>query len=64
MRKDFDYEDIRRQVMEFLASLNIQPYDESDIVLDGELHRYRIHDDKQGQKSGYVYTRTVGQPDL
>ena len=60
MRKNFDYEDIRRQVLEFLASLNIQPYDESDIVLDGALHRYRIHDDKQGQKSGAICIHTDG----
>lgn len=62
IRKTFDYSDIRRQVLEFLAKLDIQPYDESDIVLDGELHRYRIHDDKQGQKSGAILIHTDGWP--
>ena len=54
MQRTFDYSDIRKQVLEFLKKLDIQPYDESDIVLDGELHRYRIHDDKPGQKSGAI----------
>ena len=54
MQKNFDYSDIRRQVLDFLTKLDIQPYDASDIILDGELHRYRIHDDRQGQKSGAI----------
>lgn len=60
MQKNFDYGDIHRQVLEFLGSLGIQPYDERDIVLDGELHRYRIHDDKPGQKSGAICIHTDG----
>ena len=60
MQKNFDYGDIHRQVLEFLGSLGIQPYDERDIVLDGELHRYRIHDDKPGQRSGAICIHTDG----
>ena len=60
MQKNFDYSDIHRQVLEFLNKLDIQPYDESDVKLDGELHRYRVHDDKPGQKSGAICIHTDG----
>lgn len=54
MRYDFDAEDIRRQLLDYLTSLDIQPYDESEIILDGELHRYRVHDEARGHTSGAV----------
>lgn len=46
MRRTFEYEDIRRQVLEFLGKLGIEPYDENDVILDGKLHRFRLRDDK------------------
>ena len=62
IRKNFDYEDIQKQVFDFLVKLGIQPHDESDVKLDGELHRYRVHDDKPGQKSGAICIHTDGWP--
>ena len=59
---NFNYEDVRQQFLNFLQSLDIQPHDERDIIFDGELHRYRIHDDKQGQKSGAYNIHTDGWP--
>ena len=62
MRKTFDYSDTRRQVLDFLAKLDIQPYDDTDIILDGELHRFRLRDDHSGQKSGAICIHTDGWP--
>lgn len=62
MRKTFDYSDIHKQVLDFLAKLDIQPYDESELVLDGELHRFRLRDDHSGQKSGAICIHTDGWP--
>ena len=62
IHKNFDLGDIQRQVFAFLDKLDIRPYDEHDIVLDGDLHRFRIHDDKQGQKSGAICIYTDGWP--
>ena len=46
---EFNYDDVLQQVKNFLFSLGIIPYDERDIALDGELHRFRTKDDKAGQ---------------
>ena len=62
MQKTFDYGDIRRQVLDFLGKLGIEPYDEADIILDGKLHRFRLRDDKQGEKSGAITIYTDGWP--
>ena len=58
MHKNFDYEDIRRQVLDFLHKLGIEPYDESEIILDGKLHRFRTRDDTSGEKSGAIIIHT------
>ena len=58
MQYNFDDNDIRQQVLDFLASLGMQPHDERDIILDGELHRYRTHDDKPYQTSGAIRIHT------
>lgn len=62
MLKTFDYDDIKRQFLDFLADLGIQPYDDRDIIIDGELHRYRIHDDKSYHKSGAFCIFPEGLP--
>ena len=62
MQRTFKTEDIRRQVLEFLAKLGIEPYDETDIVMNGELHRFRLRDDKSGEKSGAINIHTDGWP--
>ena len=62
MQYSFNYEDIRRQFLDFLQSLGIQPHAERDIKFDGELHRYRVYDDKKGQKSGAYKVHTDGWP--
>ena len=59
---NFDFDDIRRQFFDFMQSLGIQPNDESDIKFDGELHRYRIHDDKKGHTSGAYLVHIDGWP--
>ena len=62
MQRTFNNGDIRKQVMEFLAKLDIQPHDETDIMLDGELHRFRLRDDKPSEKSGAIIIHTDGWP--
>ena len=59
---NFDFEDVRLQFLKFLQSLDVQPYDQHDIFFDGTLHRYRIHDEKQGHKSGAYLVHTDGWP--
>ena len=58
----FNFEDVRQQFLEFMRSLDVQPYDESSLNLNGELHRYRVHDEKQGHKSGAYLVHTDGWP--
>ena len=62
MRKTFDYNDILKQVLDFLAKLGVEPYDESELILDGELHRFRLRDDKPSEKSGAILIHTDGRP--
>lgn len=62
MQFSFDIFDIKKQVLEFMASLDIQPYDEDKIILDGTLHRYRVHDEVQGRTSGAICIHTDGWP--
>ena len=62
MQRTFNYEDIRRQVIEFLSKLGIQPYDESNLIFNGELHRFRTRDDKAGEKSGAIIIHMDGWP--
>ena len=62
MSYNFDYSDIKQQVLDFMRSLDIQPYDERKIIIDGELHRYRTHDDKASQTSGAYCIHTDGIP--
>ena len=59
---EFDYSSIRQQVIDFMGSLGIQPHSDDDIVLDGELHRYRTHDDRPGHMSGAYCIHTDGLP--
>lgn len=60
--REIDLKDARRQVLDFMKSLDIQPYDESEIELDGELHRYRTHDDKASELSGAYCIYPEGLP--
>ena len=62
MSYNFDYNDIKQQVLDFMRSLDIQPYDERKIIIDGELHRYRTHDDKASQTSGAYCIHIDGLP--
>ena len=62
MQHSFNLDEVRQQILEFLQSLEIQPYDESDLILDGELHRYRTHDDKGSEKSGAYCIHSDGWP--
>lgn len=46
-----DYE-IEAQFMAFLRNNNIEPAEPITLILDGQVHRYRLHGDKRGEKSG------------
>ena len=48
---EFNIFEIERQVLDFMRALGIEPYDEH-LQIDGELHRYRVHDDTPGDRSG------------
>ena len=62
MQYSFNYSDIKQQVLDFMRSLNVQPHDDKDIVIDGELHRYRTHDDKRNSQSGAYCIHDDGIP--
>ena len=59
--QQFNIIEIEQQVLDFMRSLGIQPYDEH-LEIDDELHRYRVHDDKRGDKSGAYCIHTDGVP--
>lgn len=61
-RYTFDYADIKQQFINFMYKLGVQPYDERDVIIDGELHRYRVHDDKSNHKSGALRIFPEGLP--
>ena len=60
--QNFDYDDIRKQFLAFMSGLDIQPYDENSITIDGKLHRYRTHDDKSSHQSGAYCVYPEGLP--
>ena len=62
IRKNFDYNDILKQVLAFMAKVGIEPYSESDIVLTGELKRFRTREDKAGETSGAILIHLDGWP--
>ena len=62
IRKNFDYNDILKQVLAFMAKVGIEPYSESDIVLTGELKRFRTREDKPSETSGAVLIHLDGWP--
>ena len=53
--------EIRAQVIEFMSSLKIEPYDEN-LILDGELRRFRTKGDRAGEYSGAYCIHTDGLP--
>lgn len=59
---NFNENDIRRQFLAFMSGLDIQPYDENSLVIDGKLHRYRTHDDKSSHQSGAYCIYPEGMP--
>ena len=59
---EINLEDARRQFLDFMESLGVAPYEESEIQLDGELHRYRTRDDKLGNLSGAYCVHAEGLP--
>lgn len=62
MNFTFEETDIRKQVLDFMRSLGIQPYDEHSIILDGNIHRFRTIEDKDYQKSGAICIYCEGWP--
>ena len=54
----FSDADIRQQFGAFLDRNGLAPIDNDQLILDGQIHRYRLRGDKQGQLSGAycVYT--------
>ena len=53
-----DDSEIQRLFLDFLEKYNLAPVKSIYIYLDGKIHRYQLHDDKNGQTSGAycVYT--------
>ncbi len=62
MKRNFDYHDIRRQVLDFIAKIGIEPFNPDDIFLDGKLYRFRTTDDKPSEKSGAIVIHRDGWP--
>ena len=65
MKQSFNHHDIERQVLDFLATSGIEPYDQSDIsdaIFDGRIHRFRTREDTTNEKSGAVLIHTDGWP--
>ena len=60
--REIDQEDARSQFLDFMKCLDVQAYNESEIVLDGELHRYRTHEDSPGKLSGAYCVYPEGLP--
>lgn len=60
--REINLEDARRQFIDFMERLGIQPHDDRDIILDGELHRYRTHDDRASDLSGAYCVHVEGYP--
>ena len=62
MQYNISFDDVKRQVLDFMNSLGIEPYEESDLYYNGEICRFRTKEDKSGQKSGAVCIYTDGWP--
>ena len=62
MQYTFNDEEIERQVLDFMASINASPAAYEKLVFDGSLHRYDIDGEKRGRKSGAYIIHTDGFP--
>ena len=49
---NFNNDEIQRQVLELMQRLELEPRDNSILQLDGQIHRYPIRGDKNGQTTG------------
>lgn len=54
--------DIQQQVLDFMRSIDCEPADNSSLVMDGNIHRYRLSGDKKGELSGAYCIHTDGLP--
>ena len=64
MAFDFNFDEVKKQLLDFMTSQNIMPYEDSFSAfrLDGEIHRFRTREDKQGEKSGAYCIHSDGWP--
>jgi putative DNA primase/helicase len=50
---EISIDEIEKQVLEYMAKLDIVPVGSQPLVIDGKLHRYNVSGDKKGSKNGY-----------
>ena len=48
----FDTYEIQQQVLDFMRSLDLAPVDDTEIIIDGKIHRYKTNGDKGSETSG------------
>lgn len=59
---DFSEIEIREQVLAFMRELDIYPLKDTNLILDGQLHRYVIEGDSPHSKNGAYCIYTDGVP--
>ena len=54
--------EIEQQVLDFMRDNNAEPATSISLILDGQIHRYKIQGDKRGEYSGAYCIHTDGLP--
>lgn len=62
MNYTFKETDIQQQVLQFMQSLGIAPIRNEQLILDGQIHRYKVEGDRGGEFSGAYCIFTDGLP--
>ena len=58
--KDFDEQEITRQITDFMTTNEIFPFGALDFKIDGQIHRFRTREDKPGEMSGAYQIHDTG----
>ena len=58
----FDTYEIQQQVLDFMRALDLAPVDNSEIIIDSKIHRYKAHGDKGSETSGAYCIHDDGLP--
>ena len=64
MELNFSLDEIREQALAFMRESGIYPIKDKDtrLIIDGQIHRYSIEGDKNGEKTGAYVIYTDGWP--